>query len=197
MKLLDVIFEIVVNNKEILGRGKEHVVYDYKSDPTKVIKSAWGVDKGQYKYGNDSNQHIVDMNPDHIDVILKYPDLFPKVFKYNKRYAIIEKLDTSRVIEDQKELYNQLTKYDDVFKNVIENDFISGLYWTVTKVSGFLPKIARKMRSAGEDLSLLEKYVRLFKKLKTTVARYSYYGVDVTANNLGYDSEGNLKLLDF
>ena len=120
-----------------------------------------------------------------------------KVFKYNKRYAVIEKLDTSRVIQDQKDLYNQLTKYDDVFRNVVESDFISGLYWTVTKVSGFLPKVVRKMRKAGEDLTLLERYVTLFKKLKTTVARSSYYGVDVTVNNLGYDSMGNLKLLDF
>jgi|APGre2960657423_1045063.scaffolds.fasta_scaffold02667_5 hypothetical protein len=197
MKLLDIIFEVVVTNKEMLGKGKDHVVYDYKSDPTKVIKSAWGVNKGEYKYGDKSNQHIVDMNPDHIEVILKYPNLFPKVFKYNKRYAVIEKLDTSRVIQDQKELYNQLTKYDDVFRNVVESDFISGLYWTVTKVSGFIPKIIRKMKSAGEDLTLLGKYVSLFKKLKTTVARSSYYGVDVTVHNLGYDNEGNLKLLDF
>ena len=48
MKLLDVIFEVVVTNKEMLGKGKDHVVYDYKSDPTKVIKSAWGVNKGEY-----------------------------------------------------------------------------------------------------------------------------------------------------
>jgi hypothetical protein len=53
------------------------------------------------------------------------------------------------------------------------------------------------MKSAGEDLTLLGKYVSLFKKLKTTVARSSYYGVDVTVHNLGYDNEGNLKLLDF
>jgi len=197
MKLLDVIFEVVVTNKEMLGKGKDHVVYDYKSDPTKVIKSAWGVNKGEYKYSDKSNQHIVDMNPDHIEVILKYPNLFPKVFKYNQRYAVIEKLDTSRVFQDQKELYNQLTKYDDVFRNVVESDFISGLYWTVTKVSGFLPKVVRKMRKADEDLTLLERYVTLFKKLKTTVARSSYYGVDVTVHNLGYDSVGNLKLLDF
>jgi len=197
MKILDIIHEIVTTNKERIGSGKEHVVYDYKADPTKIIKSAWGVDKGQYKYGADSNQHLVNMNSDHIEIFIKYPNLFPKVFKYNQRYAVIEKLDTIRVIQDQKDLYNQLTKYDDVFRNVVESDFISGLYWTITKVSGFLPKVVRKMRKAGEDLSLLERYVTLFKKLKTTVARSSYYGVDVTANNLGYDNEGNLKLIDF
>jgi hypothetical protein len=53
------------------------------------------------------------------------------------------------------------------------------------------------MKKAGEDLTLLERYVTLFKKLKNTVGRSTYYGVDVTANNLGYDNEGNLKLLDF
>ena len=193
----DNIHEIVTTKKEKIGSGKDHVVYDYKADPTKIIKSAWGVDKGQYKYGAESNRHLVDMNSDHIEIFLKYPNLFPKVYRHNNRYAIIEKLDTSKVFQDQKDLYNQLIQYDDVFKNVVENDFISGLYYTVTKVSGFLPKVVRKMRKAGEDLTLLEKYVTLFKKVKNTVGRSSYYGLDVTAYNLGYDNEGNLKLLDF
>ena len=197
MKILDIIHEIVTTNKERIGSGKDHVVYDYKADPTKIIKSAWGVDKGQYKYGADSNRHLVDMNSDHIEIFIKYPNLFPKVYKHNNRYAIIEKLDTSKVFQDSKDLYDQLIQYDEVFKNVAESDLISGLYYTVTKVSGFLPKVVRKMRKAGEDLTLLERYVTLFKKLKNTVGRSSYYGLDVTANNLGYDNEGNLKLLDF
>ena len=128
MKLLDVIFEVVVTNKEMLGKGKDHVVYDYKSDPTKVIKSAWGVDKGQYKYGAESNRHLVDLNSDHIEIFLKYPNLFPKVYKYNNRYAIIEKLDTSKVYQDQKDLYEQLIQYDEVFKNAVESDFLSGKF---------------------------------------------------------------------
>ena len=75
MKILDIIHEIVTTKKEKIGSGKEHVVYDYKADPTKIIKSAWGVDKGQYKYGADSNRHLVDMNTDHIEIFLKYPNL--------------------------------------------------------------------------------------------------------------------------
>jgi len=57
------------------------------------------------------------------------------------------------------------------------------------------------MESSGEDLTLFNTYVDLFKKINSTlkkvVTKENGKSVDVGSYNMGYDKQGNLKLLDF
>jgi len=187
-----------IRNKTEFGRGKEHVVYDFEKDPTKVIKTGWNVKSG-YRYDPNSEKIFAGVNQDHIKMFIKYPNLFPKVYKHNEKYAVIEKMNTDRVVAEQAQLYQLLKSFElnDLYY-MKEHDTISSLYWNVTKRSGFMKKIINRMERTHEDVSLLVKYLELFKVINGTLKRaVKSFGLDIGQHNMGYDPEGNLKLFDY
>lgn len=199
MKLIYILETIVeeLRKKTKIGQGKDHVVYDFEHDPTKVIKVAWGTDSGGNRYDTNTKKTIVDFDPNHIKMFKKYPNLFAKVYKETNRYAIIEKLDVKSVREDEKELFNQISPYNFYdLQYMKEHNAINTLYWNITNRKGFLVSLIKKLEKNSEDLTLLNKYINLFKEINKTLKRI-VRSVDVGSYNLGYDKDKNLKLLDF
>lgn len=183
--------------KEPIGMGKDHQVFDYEADPTKVIKVAWGAKDGENRFDPNAEKIQTNLDPNHIRIFTKYPNIFPKVFKATDRYAIIEKLNPAPVLDDEKKIFQQLSKYNfSTLRYMKEYDAVSSLYWNITNRSGFLISMLKKLTSAGEDLTILNKYLTLFKQINSTLKR-AVGNVDVGTNNMGYDQQGNVKLLDF
>ena len=192
------LFELNIRHKTEIGHGKEHRIFDYEKDPTKVMKVAWGTENGENPYDPNTKKVVVDLDPEHIDAFIKFPDIFAKVFKRTKRYTIIEKLETKKPKQDEKELFNLISKYNfSDFRFMTENSAINDFYWQITNRSGLLNRMIKKM-VANEDLTLFNLYVDLFRKINSGLKKHiKYKGIDVGSYNLGYDKEGNLKLLDF
>lgn len=187
-----------IRQKPMLGKGKEHHVFDFEKDPTKVIKVAWDTENGN-RYDSSSKRIITDLDPEHIDMFVKFPDVFAKVFKRTKRYTIIEKLDTKRPKLEEKQLFDLVDKYKFPYLEYIhDNDAINVLYWQITHRTGLLTKMIKKMTTNNEDLTLFNFYVDFFKKINGGLKKYfTRKGIDVGSYNIGYDKDGNLKLLDF
>ena len=107
---------------------------------------AWGTENGENPYDPNTKKVVVDLDPDHIDMFVKYPDIFAKVFKRTSRYTIIEKLNTKKPKEDEKELFNIINKYEfSDLRFMHEHSAINDIYWQITNKSGLLNKMIKKM----------------------------------------------------
>ena len=100
-----------INLKNILGdeitseeKGRHSAVYDYKPDPTKIVKINKNLDK-------KLNKQIVN------DLMLmnNHPDITAKVFEITPYYAVIEKLNNPKVNKDLFILREEITNEDDFF----------------------------------------------------------------------------------
>ena len=188
-----------IRNKKLLGRGKEHIVYEFEKSPNKVIKQLWDVEQG-YRY--DPNAVVVASGFDsrHTDMFLKYPELFATVYKVTNKYAIIERLNTDDVEKDEKYLYEQVKDFNYwEFQYTKDYSFLSQLYFSIMRDSRFASKILNNLEKNGYDTYLMDKYITFFKKINKTLKkdRSLHKGLDIGSHNLGYDINGNIKLLDY
>jgi hypothetical protein len=195
-----------IKQKNPIGKGRDHIVYDYHADPSKVIKIAWDNPKTSRPMAWDGNGNVVSkdytkLDPKHIEMFIEHPNLFPKVFKFTDKYAIIEKLDIKKTEQEENKLANQLKPYingDEIYDSVSFKIYIMLTdKWSLKR--GEYVNLIKKMYEAGEDLTLLFKYVRFFKQIidEIGVLNNKPRFVDVRKENLGYDKKNNLKLLDF
>ena len=60
--------------KSPIGQGKDHIVYNYEGDPSKVVKVAWGSKDGN-KYSPNAELEQIDLDSSHIDTFISNPDL--------------------------------------------------------------------------------------------------------------------------
>lgn len=119
---------------------------------------------------------------------IKYPELYAKITKVNwdKRWMAQEKLDTDRV---RKEL--------DELADAFGFDYPS-------EVTGWLEMIAinkNEQKKAIEELkeqspTSVEMFKRWIDFFYKTLQITTKYELDLNPGNMGYDKEGNLKLLD-
>jgi hypothetical protein len=119
---------------------------------------------------------------------LKYPELYAKIVKINfdKRWMAQEKLDTDRVKEELDEL-----------ADIFGFDYPS-------EVTGWLESIAlnsKEKKDAVEELrGLAPEKIEMFNKWLDFYYKTSFITtkneLDLNPGNMGYDKEGNLKLLD-
>ena len=89
IKLIDILKEITL--KEPIGQGSEHVIYPYSKDPNKIIKT----------FDPDERESI---NKDQITTFQNHPDIFPIVYKVTDKYAVLEKLNTKKAIDELEKL---------------------------------------------------------------------------------------------
>jgi len=188
--------------KSPIGQGKDHVIYDYEGDPTKVVKVAWGDKKGGSRFSPDAEIGQIDLDPSHIGTFKSNPDLFAKVHKVTNKYAIIDKLDTNSIDSEQVELYNLLEPLFGILEDLDhmnENNAINRLYWLMSNRKGFKENLMRELITSGIFFSspLLQKYIDFLQGIISSSLGRSNKNLDVSSVNIGYDSEGLLKMLDF
>ncbi len=183
-----------IRQKSELGMGRDHIVYSFEKDPSKIIKVAYIGD-----WGKPVGRGVLKAS--HIEKMLDYPDIFPRVYKHNDRYAIIEKLNTDEIENDDEILYDVVSKYDlSLFKDsTTVSSAIEEMFWRGTKNPNLLHKL-RELVITDKDLEPSEKtvtinYIDFFLKIKEQIPNAS--DLDVHSENIGYNSKGVLKLLDF
>jgi len=187
-----------MSQKSPIGRGKDHYVYDFKGDPSKVIKVAWGSDGNKYDPSAELKQ--IDLDPSHVEVFKNNPNLFPKVHKITNRYAIIDKLNTEPIRYDQKEIYNILSQLNHPdLDHMTESNAINRLYWVSANRKGFHTKLIRKLVETGLffQSTKLQLYIDFIKRIIESPLGRESKNLDVSDTNIGYDYNGTLKLLDF
>ena len=189
--------------KSPIGQGKDHIVYNHEGDPSKVVKVAWGDKKGGSRFSPDAEIGQIDLDSSHIDTFMSNPDLFAKVHKVTSKYAILDKLETGDIISnEQRELYSLIEPLIDTLEDldhINENNAINRLYWLMSNREGFKEDLMRELITSGIFffLPLLQKYIDFLQRIISSPLGESNKSLDVSDVNIGYDSEGLLKMLDF
>ena len=195
IKLIDILKEITL--KEPIGQGSEHVIYPYSKDPNKIIKT----------FDPDERESI---NKDQITTFQNHPDIFPIVYKVTDKYAVLEKLNTKKAIDELEKLETEFfnlkwrdekkRKYsillDDLMEddNLEDYDFIGLLYHLFQNTSSSsLKKELNTLLSLTSNPDLLKKWIDFLIKLPSIIGKTE---LDIHAEQFGYDSEENIKLLD-
>ncbi len=197
IKLVNLLKEISVSVKKPIGQGSQHIVYPHSKDPNKVIKT-FDPDEGEF------------INTKHIDIFQKHPNIFPKVYKATDKYAVLEKLDIDQAITELEKLEaeffnlkwrsNKKRKHsillDDIMENdnLEDNDFIYKLYYLIkNNPSSVLKPELNTLYSLTQNSNLLKKWIDFLTQIIST---FNKKDLDIHAEQFGYDSKGNIKLLD-
>ena len=194
------LFREAIIKKEPIGKGKDHIVYDFEKQPDKIIKIGYGSDG--YKYQWDGEKKQLPLDPKHIEIFKKYPNLFPQVYKSTNMYSIIEKLDTNKIKFDEKNIFNILDKlnHEDLENMSIHYTFSSlfhELYVDSKNGDYLFSDILSYLSNLKDDeKNLVLKYINFFKRIRKTLM-LEIPNLDISAGNIGYDKNGELKLLDF
>ena len=119
---------------------------------------------------------------------LKYPELYAKIVKINwdKRWMAQEKLDTDRVGKELDELA-------DIFDFNYPSD-VTGWLESISLNSKEKKNAVEELKQkAPEKLELFNRWIDFFYKTQQINTKQF---LDINPGNMGYDKEGNLKLLD-
>ena len=189
IKLINILKEIIF--KTPIGQGSEHIIYPYSKDPNKVIKT--------------SSQSV---NKNQITIFQKHPDIFPIVYKITDKYAVLEKLDVNQAITEleklEVEFFNlkwhsdKKRKYSILLDDLMENndddyDFIGLLYYLFQNNPSSLKSELNTLYSLTQNPELLKKWIDFLIKV---TSKTNQTELDIHSEQFGYDSKGNIKLLD-
>jgi hypothetical protein len=177
------------------GEGGQHQIYDYGKEGDKVIKFPYG--RGKIGY--------------NVKILAKYPEIFPEVFDIGEDHIILEKLN-------DKKAYNEVWKIKPyLFANSSEippkNPYIAKLaqrsrikgpnYYDSTLSELIYNNLDDKelklqlYKELPNDLynSLIKNWYPLLQKVKNLPWK-SQIEKDINDENFGYNSKGELKMLD-
>ena len=189
IKLINILKEIIF--KTPIGQGSEHIIYPYSKDPNKIIKT--------------SSQSV---NKNQITIFQKHPDIFPIVYKITDKYAVLEKLDVNQAITEleklEVEFFNlkwhsdKKRKYSILLDDLMENndddyDFIGLLYYLLQNNPSSLKSELNTLYSLTQNPELLKKWIDFLIKV---TSKTNQTELDIHSEQFGYDSKGNIKLLD-
>lgn len=205
--------ELNINKKSKLGSGQDFETYPSNKNPDRVIKSA----TTKYSSSNISN---------HINIFKKYPKYFPIVYKYNEKFAELEKLDLNPVKEIDGKI-KKLVKINFIEKNTHLPENIKSILNRYPKIYGknilehlnfnsigYINPNIKNVTNEDEAISYLLLYLikqdkdlyntsLKLKKLYDIVLNIIYNKenyrdvLDWGVNNVGVDNLGNFKMLDF
>lgn len=194
--------EISIRRKEPMGTGTAHNVWNFEKFKDKVIKTKFGdikVVNGELKRVNTNK---LDQN--EMQIFQNNPEIFARVYKVTERYAVIERLDTKNFLNDvQKKVAPA------VVKTFVQNPEFAA-EWTSKKPeeltsqdfdgAGMLNAFRNHkefIRGVLKNTPDREFVIKLLKLINNAYNEIPKHIVDIHENNLGYDKEGNIKLLDF
>lgn len=194
--------EINIRRKEPLGSGTVHTVYNFEKFKDKVIKTKYG--DLEYTNGKLERVNTNKLDQNEMQTFVNNPEIFAKVYKYTDRYAIIEKLDTQNLLNDVQEKVAPA-----IVKTFIQNPELAS-EWTSKKPiemtsqdfdgAGMLNAFRNHkqfVKGVLKNTPDREFVIKLLKLINNAYNEIPRHVVDIHENNLGYDKEGNIKLLDF
>ena len=170
--------EAAIKKEKINNQGAFKKVFSFIHKPEYIIKT-W-----------DDRTDI--LAKEEYETSIKYPNLFAKIPKinFNKRWMIQEKLDTNQIDKELNELINLLAiPYPN---QVIKR--LQSMMDDKDRVKNFLEFIENVSLIDVKKTQLL--VLRWLKFLKEVDKIDTVDSKDINHGNMGYDKNGNLKLLD-
>jgi hypothetical protein len=162
--------------KQIYAKGQTCRTYRYHQDNSKIIKIC----------DNDW------MLAQHCKIFKLRPDIFPIVYKEQKNYAILEKLNDKKAKEDIKNMMAYIVeKYNIINTRNLHYDYF---------YSEIINKILKKKYKLDKYSELYERLIYIRKEILKYYNKLEYDTAedypDINISNFGYDSKGVLKMLD-
>ena len=184
------------------------MIHNWKSfNETREPFNTSGLYKNVYKSNTNSEIVIKRVKPGkiwNIDFELEFykdhPNICAKIFRvfYKKGIIIQERLNTDKVKKELDYLTNKFKKigYDNdcfnIIKSLIKNP---NLYYYVAYKDLTFDKIKSLFNET--DFILFNKWYQFINQIaEINPKKYKKIYLDFHSNNIGYDKEGNLKLLD-
>lgn len=184
-------------DKNLVGdeyaEGGQHKIYTYGED--KVIKFG--------HYGENLGYNV--------QIFTKYPEIFPKVYDIGDDYVILDKLDDYKSFSEIRKINSYL--FSNSSEDAPNNLYIAklsqrarnnGPNWYNSQLTQLIYNnlednelILQFKKELPNELynSLIKNYYPLLKKVKNIPWNYKIEK-DINDDNFGYDSNGNLKMLD-
>jgi hypothetical protein len=214
IKLVDILKEINTQKKKSLGSGWEQSAYPYLKDPNYVIKI----------FNNKSDQSVLNRYEinHYLKMLEQYPEYIANIIipGENSKYYFQEKVDVKKAQEDIWDVVIEITKKaaldlekkyktpNDAYDNLnIGEIFLNAKSWenikNINNIDDFFDI------SYGEGIPMNDlfssyiynnysKNIPLVQKLKPvwdigrTITQFGSFHED----NLGYDKNGNFKIID-
>jgi hypothetical protein len=188
IKLINILKELNIQSKVPIGQGSEHTIYSSEIKPGFVIKKLTG--ENEY-YTKDDWKQILQISQ-------QYPEVFAKIDKINfdKGYFVQEKLDEKSLTKDGSELYNYLKNNNILYRDNQDKSNYSGL--DIITILYINPDRINMLDNTPWEYTLKPKLESFFKKLnKIGYDINNNYLGDLRLTNVGYDKNGEIKILDF
>lgn len=193
INLLDEIYDKDLIGSEY-GEGGQHKIYNYGKD--KIIKFNYS---GEGEIG------------DNLKIFTKYPDVFPQVYDMGYNYAILEKLDdikaSSEMRECKKYLFSKSSEIppkNQYIAKLVQRSRVKGPNWYNSTMSQLIYNNlednelkSQLQQELPNNLynSLIKNWYPLLQKVKS-ISWSSKIEKDINDENFGYNSKGELKMLD-
>lgn len=188
IKLIDLLKELNIQPKTSIGQGGEHTIYPSKIKPGFVIKKL----TGEFEFFTKEDWKKI------IQAAQQHPEVFAQIDKvdFDKGYFVQEKLDEKSLTKDGNELYEYLKDNNILYRNDQDKsdysslDIITILYMTPDRID--------MLDNTPWENTLKPKLERFFDKLnKAGHGIDDNYLGDLRLTNIGYDKNGEIKILDF
>ena len=179
--------ELDIKQKEVMGSGLEHQIFQSKTNPNLI-----------YKVGHK------DVVEEWFEVFKSNPEIFPKVFRAGKMkdtdyyYVELEKLDTKSFEKDWDDVFEKsLVKVGSLMFNY-ESSF-TDFYMDKGSDSEIFKEIAKELYSYNkDDYNFFIKLLTVIKETEKTILKVlgKETIVDAHKYNFGYGKDKKIKCLD-
>jgi hypothetical protein len=180
--------ELNIQPKTPIGKGDEHTIYSSKIKPGFVIKKLTG----------ETDFYTKEDWIEIVQTAQQHPEVFAQIDRVNldKGYFVQEKLDEKQLTKDGGELHNYLKDNNILYRNDQDKSDYSGL--DVITILYMDPDRMDMLDNTPWEYTLKPKLERFFEKLnKAGHGIDDNYLGDLRLTNIGYDKNGEIKVLDF
>jgi hypothetical protein len=194
IKLIKLLKELNIQPKTPIGQGGEQIVYPSK------IKSGFVIKKLYDEWESEDWA-------ERIQISKQYPEVFAKVDKvdFDKGYIVQEKLDEKSLTKDLNELNDYLIKNDILFRNeqgeeeYYEEEEFGDLEDVLEILVAFPNRINMLLDNTPYEKTLKPKLKDFLERLNNAGFNKETGNIirDVRIDNVGYDTAGKIKILDF
>lgn len=178
----------------VSNEGTVHIVFDIVGEPDKVLKlnrclyHKEVLNKPLESWEEYELEDLKDFGED----MAKYPSIFATIYQHGEGYAVVEKIDTDRIQEEESllrdffdENYGKLPKFED-----------SSFDMNFDQEDGF-PVLKELFKNNYFNTPLIKETAKRWYDFFKKIHKVYGYHVDVNCGNYGYDKDNILKLCDY